>query len=272
MGGRTCIAMILLLLSSPAAALELGGPVPPPGMADLETGNGFLALADDSRIRYEAGAELMAQRVARLLPTAIERVENAHGRDFRRPVEVYVLASERSFVRLSPNAQALTVGGRIYLSPRLFRTPERVAGILTHELSHAHFMQYLSRGEHAPDLPRWFREGFAVLIAGGAGAERVTPAQAIEAILAGSGSPLGDGDIAESVSAVTGGPAQAPHMFYRQSAIFVQYLRYLDPHRFDLFVSNLLDGIEFERAFREGFGHSPMRMWRRFVFQLRSGR
>lgn len=269
MAGRICIAITLLLVTIGVPALELGGPEPPPGMADLETGKGFIAFGPG--LRYEAGSKAMAGRIAQLLPQAVARVERAHGRTFRRPVEVCVLASERSFVRLSPTAQALTVKGRIYLSPRLFRNPARVAGILVHELSHAHFMQYLGTGEGGPALPPWFREGFAVLIANGAGAEGVSPTQATEAIRSGADSPLGTRSQTDRVSAAPGRPGQpGPHMFYRQSALFVEYLRHLDPHRFDLFVSNLLDGKPFEHAFTQTFGHFPARMWQRFVFHLRS--
>lgn len=269
MAGRTHIAAVLLLCAFSASALDLG-PGLPAGMADLVTGQGFIVLNTDSRIRYEAGAEAAASRTGELLPGAINKVESAHGLPFRRPVEVYVLASERSFVRLSPHARALTSRGRVYLSPRLFQSPAQVAGILAHELSHAHFMQYLATDRGPPDIPAWFREGFAVWLAGGAGAERVTPAQAVQAIRRGDGPPLDKRWQTDNLPRVSGRRPPSPHMFYRQSALFVEYLRHLDPRRFDLFVASLLDGIPFEQAFPESYGHSAEYMWKRFAAGLRA--
>lgn len=238
-------------------------------MADLSTGEGFLTLNGDSRIRYEAGAERAASLTGELLRNAIRTVERAHGRPFRRQVEVYVLASKRSFVRLSPHARALTSRGRVYLSPGLFEDPAQVAGILAHELSHAHFMQYLGTDRGPPKIPAWFREGFAVWLAGGAGAERVTPAQAVEAIRRGDGLPLDDHWRKGRLPASPRQPASA-HMLYRQAAVFIEYLRHLDSHRFDLLVASLLDGIPFQRAFRERYGHSAEFMWETFAANLRA--
>jgi hypothetical protein len=46
------------------------------------------ALPENPQVHYESGASEQAQTVARLLPTAIARVEAIHGRRFAHPVVV----------------------------------------------------------------------------------------------------------------------------------------------------------------------------------------
>lgn len=258
MAGRISIALVLFFSTFSSFALDRG-PELPPGMADLTTGEGFIVLETDSRIRYEEGAEEAARKLEELLPEAVGKVERAHKIPFCRPVEVFVLATARSFVRLSPSAEALTSRARVYLSPRLFENSARVAGVLTHELSHAHFMQCLGSANAPPDIPTWFREGFAVWIAGGAGAERVSPAEAAEAIR--SGSPPPPEGHWRSVP--------GPHMLYRQSAMFVEYLR-SEPARFDFLIANVLAGVSFQDAFVEAYERGVDQMWEKFAAGLRA--
>jgi len=262
------LAIFLLVVAGPTWAFELGPPIPS-GMADLETGKGFFPLPADTRVRYEAGARQFAVRTAALIPAAAERVAEAHGRAFLRNVTIFVFATDRSFARLSASARALTRDGHVYLSPNLFDKPDRVAGILTHELSHAHLMQYLESDGNDPPIPAWFREGLAVWVAGGGGAEGVSPADAIRAIRNGHWLRA-HSQANEKRASGEKRLGLSPQMFYRQSGMFIGYLRSRDPHRFNLFIAALLDRVPFERAFRAAY-HGPADMvWQQFAARLRS--
>jgi hypothetical protein len=76
----------------------------------------------------------------------------------------------------------VTIFGRVNLSPKLFSPQhQRLRAILTHELSHAHIQGWI--GEYAYlYLPNWFKEGLAVMLSGGGGAELVSEEEARIAI------------------------------------------------------------------------------------------
>ncbi len=267
MVGASLAAVLVLATSGLLHAIEPGY-LPPPGMADLTTEQGFLPLPTDPRIRYEAGAAALAQTTARHLDDALLRVERAHGRPFRSPVEIRVCATPHSFLRLSSTALALTRYGRVYLSPGLFDDPPRVAGILTHELSHAHFAQHLGI-EAAQALPTWFREGLAVQLAGGAGLSRVSRVAAVDAIRRGIQLvPESEWERRYPKSAADHG--LEPAMFYRQSAMFVAYLERTEPEKFAQFLADLLDAVPFAEAFTRHYSVTPEQTWHQFVARLES--
>lgn len=251
------------LSTAGAAPFDLG-PDLPPGMADLDTGHGFLALTRSPAVRFERGAEAMALMVAQVLPTAIARVEAAHGRPFLALPAIHVLATERSFLRLSPTARAVTRRSDVYLSPRLFERPNQVTGILTHELVHAHFAQHAGTSAAAATVPGWFHEGFAVHVARGAGAERVSAAEAAGAIRAGQHLLPGEGSgIGEAVGRRLGSA-----MFYRQASLFVDYLERQRPLLLRRLTAALLDGRPFDEAFDRHYGGTPAEHWRHFVAEV----
>src|SRR5213075_808158 len=104
---------------------------------------GLAALPENPQVHYESGASEQARTVATLLPTAIARVEAAHGRRFAHPIIVGVYVTQDAFVAANGLGSHRSVGmaflGRVMLSPVLFSTQrQRLAAMLTHELSHAH--------------------------------------------------------------------------------------------------------------------------------------
>jgi hypothetical protein len=101
------------------------------------------ALVADSQVHYQPGAEDSAREVAALLPDAIARVEEVHGRRFAHPVIVGVYATPEAYAAADGLGSSVPVGvtvfGRVNLSPKLFGPQrQRLRAILTHELSHAH--------------------------------------------------------------------------------------------------------------------------------------
>src|SRR5579872_5551894 len=118
------------------------------------------ALPANGQVHYQPGAEDFAREVAALLPDALARVEAVHGRGFAHPVVVGVYATSEAYAAANGLGSAVPVGvtifDRVHLSPKLFGPQrQRLRGILTHELSHAHIQGWI--GEYAYlYLPNWF--------------------------------------------------------------------------------------------------------------------
>lgn len=281
------VAAALSMLSTLTACSSAAPPKPGSSSADdflellgeryaiFEPGGGplnpdFEALPDDPRILVQPGGERLAFEIAPLLDAAIATIEHHHRRPFLYPVRIHVFANPRSFARQSPSPEAAgaTVDGKLLLSPRLAEVPEKVAGILTHELAHLHFTQYLGPQRAYEALPRWFAEGFAVLVSG-AGADRISETEALSAIARGERLSL-----ERSEPALFAAPPRAhglaPHMFYRQSALFVRFLqrRYGDP-AFNHLLDGLFAGKPFEQAFHHAFGKSVPAAWQEFLTAVR---
>jgi hypothetical protein len=144
------------------------------------------AVPENSQVHFEPGAEDYAHDVAAVLPAAIARVEAAQGRPFAHPVTLGVYATPEAYAAANVLGTAQFVGvtsfGRVYLSPVLKRPQHRrLRAILTHELSHAHLQGWISANGFF-HLPSWFKEGLAVMVSEGGGAEFVTEEEARAAI------------------------------------------------------------------------------------------
>ena len=100
------------------------------------------------------------------------------GRPFAHPVTVGVYATPEAYAAANASGSAGAVGvtafGRVALSPVLkWQQHRRLRAILTHELSHAHIQGWTSANGFVR-LPIWFKEGLAVMVSGGGGAEFVS--------------------------------------------------------------------------------------------------
>ncbi len=255
--------MALLTL---AAALSACSSV---DVASRQSLHGFRAFAWNPAIKFEPGAELLAQTLAQQYPQAVAAVEQAHQYRFARPPAVFVCANDQSFARFvvtpSPisHVTAATFFNKTFISPKLARQPQRTYAVLAHELSHLHLMQWLGPGHYAEQLPVWFQEGLAVDVAGGGGAEMVGESQAAAAILRGQHfdpRPYSSGrrGYADGLE---------PHMFYRQSAMFLGFLR-RDQAAFHRLMRGLIQGADFSRAITRAYGADLLSLWRAFVWSL----
>lgn len=237
---------------------------------------GLAALPGNPQVRYERGASEQARIVAGLLPAAIVQVEAVHGRPFARPVTVGVYVTPEAYVAAnglgSRRAVGMTFLGRVMLSPALFATQRhRLPAILTHELSHAHLRTWISQLA-VMRLPQWFKEGLAVMVSGGGGAEGVSVLQARDAIR------RGDHIAIESTSSLLNlgnvrfaQPPEIPdtsfriQMAYRQAGMFVAFLHDTDPVGFARMMNAILDGRPFADAVTTGYESDVQTLWLRFA-------
>jgi len=231
---------------------------------------GFYTCPSDSRVHYEAGSEVLTKIVADSLSNVMKRIEEKQGGSFARKVNIYIFADLKNYERHSPakGSAGTTFGGNyIILSPKKANTPERITKILAHELSHLHLFGYTGIVK-AVLLPSWFKEGLAVWVSGGAGAETISPAQAKQAILNGQKinilylEPLFHSKKSHPENMQT-------HMFYRQSEMFVKYLYQVDRSRFEKLINLLQRRTGFEKALNSAYQKSLDALWADFVASLK---
>ncbi|HEY3309221.1 MAG TPA: hypothetical protein VGJ93_12265 [Desulfuromonadaceae bacterium] len=239
-------------------------------ISTLKSTDHFVPMTTDRRVLSEPGADDVAVVVAADLADAIATVEKEQYRAFAKPVQVYVTRDEESFAAFTGvSKQALgTVIIKVFLSGKLRKEPDRIRRILVHELSHLHLGQQLGIYGYNANLPSWFQEGLAVTVSGGGGAEKMSEAGAARAILAGTGlKPEASGSFFFKKFANSYGVE--PPLFYRQSGMFVAWLRNYDLERFRLFLLAIEDGKEFEGSFNQAYGMNLDEAWQRFTDQLK---
>jgi len=259
---RVFVLCALLVIGLVAAGVAACGPLRAFAAANRSTTQ-FVGM-HDPRVFYEPAAEAEARVVESAIPNAVAQVEAAMGRPFHIPVRVYVCASIESFASYgaSPRAGGHTINHRVFLSPKPENTPERLPRILTHELTHLHLSQdRVLLAAHT--IPVWFDEGLAVDVSGGGGAENVSEAEAWRAISNGRAFVP---DLDETPFSRRGAHDSGleEHMFYRQAALYIGFLRSLDASKFDAFIAALEWGASFDESFHV-LGVAPEVAWRRFV-------
>jgi hypothetical protein len=234
------------------------------------------ALPENPLVHYQDGTVEYARAVAQLLPAATTRVEAVHGRRFGRPVSLGVYASRDTFIAAngtgSPGPVGVTFLGSVRLSPVLFTNQrQRLPAILTHELSHAHVVTWIS-GLAFMRLPHWFREGLGVMVSGGGGAEGVSELQAREAI--GRGDHIAIESTASLLNLTTikfehpqesSNSSFRTQLAYRQAGLFVAFLHDTDTAGFTRMMNAVLDGRPFAEAVKAGYETDLQTLWSRFA-------
>jgi hypothetical protein len=233
------------------------------------------ALPENSQVHFEPFAEDYAHDVSALLPAAIARIEAAHGRPFAHPVTVGVYATPEAYAAANSLGSAQPVGvtsfGRVYLSPALdWPQHRRLRAILTHELSHAHIQGWISTDVR---LPNWFKEGLAVLVSEGGGAEFVSEEEARAAIQRGECIAIDDtGSLSTLLAGVRferapqgATPSHQIVMAYRQAGMFVSYLHDSDAPGFARMMNAILDGRPFVEAVAAGYHQDVHFLWQEFA-------
>jgi hypothetical protein len=234
------------------------------------------SLAENSQVHFEPGAEDYAHEVAALLPAAIAQVEAVQGRPFAHPVTVGVYATPEAYAAANASGSAGAVGvtafGRVVLSPVLnWPQHRRLRAILTHELSHAHLHGWISTSGIVR-LPPWFKEGLAVMVSGGGGAEFVSEEEARAALEHGEHIAIDDigsfwnlSEIRFERAPSQGTPSHLTVMAYRQAGMFVTYLHDSDTPGFARMMNAILDGRPLVDAVAAGYHQDVQSLWQKFA-------
>lgn len=236
-------------------------------MGMMRSTDQFIIDANEPRVRYETGGEQLASTVSQQLSDSIKVVEERQYRPFAKPITVYVCATTdscRGYCR--SNVRGCVLNGRLFISPKPSLTPERVPGILKHELSHLHMEQQLGMLRWHSIAPPWFQEGLAVFISDGGGAENVTELEAIKAIAEGhTFLPDGEGSL---LFRKNSGLEQ--HMFYRQSGLFIAFLHNKDPQAFKVLLSGIVEGNNVGTAVFGSYKTGLEELWSQFVAESKA--
>lgn len=259
---------LIQLLTIMLIGCNMAQPAPVAAKSDVH----FIQLKSDSRIFYEPGAEDIALKIASYLPESIAKIGKGLFRPFLRAVQVHVFRNEEDFAAytgVSKLEWGVMMSEKVYLSGIVRKAPDNhFKAILTHELVHLYLQQRLGWDGFNMVLPIWFKEGLAELISGGTAMEAVTESDAAQAILAGKHFVLDTrGRLLPPKQYWYG---LEPHMFYRQTEMFVAYLKSMDEKKFRAFILSIEDSHDFERSFREVFGFTIFDAWQRFVKGLNS--
>lgn len=235
------------------------------------------ALPSNSQVHYQPGAEDFARDVEVLLPDAVRRIETVHGRRFLNPAMVGVYATPEAYAAANGRGSAVPIGvtfaGRVNLSPKLFRLQrQRLPAILMHELSHAHIQGWIGGPAYVFHLPDWFKEGLAVMVSGGGGAELVSEEEARAEIQRGHQIAIDDAGSLQAMASVrlektpAGTPSWYPVVLaYRQAGMFVTYLRESNGPAFDRMMNAILDDRAFAEAVRAGYQDDVRSLWQKFI-------
>jgi len=236
-------------------------------ISSLRSTDHFVPLETETRVLYEPGAEAFAEQMAELLPQAIEQVEAGHYHPFVKPVTIHICVSEESYGKLTGiKAPASVTLEGMFFSPRLVEEQRPLSLYLAHELSHLHLEQQIGKWKFA-HLPACFKEGLATYVSGGGGAQNVTESEAIEAIKAGKHfEPHEKGCIFFRKYGHHWG--LSPHMFYRQSMMFVAYLKDINEERYRSFLLGIQDGAGFSESFHNAFDASLEEIWKEFLTEI----
>ncbi|MBF0563735.1 MAG: hypothetical protein HQK89_00675 [Nitrospirae bacterium] len=238
------------------------------GLDTIKSTSDFIPLEADRRVLYEQGAEDLAKVVAAQLPEAIAAVEKGQYRPFPKPVSVYVCATEASFTDYTGAKQArgVVVVGKVFISGKLKKREyqDAIPGILAYELSHVHLQQQLGAYNYEVLLPSWFQKGLATMVSNGRSAENVSQADAIKAISQGKTfKPDTEGSLLFAKTSASYG--LTTQMFYRQSSMFVSYLKDLDNAKFEKFLLMVEDSKNFKDSFSSVYEMSIDTAWNNFI-------
>ncbi len=229
----------------------------------------FLVLADNPQVLYEKGSESNAVFISTILDDAIRIIVERHYSSFPEKLTVYLPNTVDSFADYcaSQMPRACVIGGRLFLSPRLFKTDNNIPGILMHELSHLHLTQSIGRKNFQRNIPAWFAEGLAVWVSGGGGAEQVTKEEARAAICEGKHFiPDARGSLFFPHTAHDFNLSRP--MFYQQAGLFVEWLHDRNEQNFKNVLSLLSQGINVGTAIYRSYGISLEEAWHIFVQEM----
>ena len=213
---------------------------------------GFDTLQADNRVHYEPEAKTNAEILAASYAQTIQQIEARLGGTLQTKPQVYLCVSDACFLKYAFNkearAEARGRGNLVLLKARTLEAEGRLLPVFTHELVHAFWFQH---GVHC--TPRWWTEGLAVEVSNGGGAEKVTRLEALQAIQEGKIFQASDEN-----SCWTRMPPQlngmAWPMFYRQSGMFVQWMRVRDPEGFSTLLIKLRSGDNLATAIESVYG------------------
>ncbi len=215
---------------------------------------GFDTLQTDGRVHYEPEAKTSAELLAANYVQAVQQIETRLGDKLQTVPHVYLCASEACFLKYALNkearAEARGRGNLILLKANTLEAEGRLLPVFTHELVHTFWFQ---QGIHC--TPRWWTEGLAVESSDGGGAEKILRVMATQAVREGHVFQASDENSCWT-RMPPGFDGMAWPMFYRQSGMFVEWLRLSNPKAFFVLIKKLQAGDNLSTTITLAYGQS----------------
>lgn len=262
-----CKRIILIPLIMLAVLSFFGCTFARQSIAVLRSTDHFAPHQNDSRVLFEPGAEVFADKIAFFLSSAVQQVEEKQYSPFAKPVRVYICSSRESFSRMYGADVRAGVLTKLFLSPRIFEDGDEIARMyLIHELSHLHIKDQIGSYKSSR-LPFWFKEGLATYASDGGGAHTVTEQQAIDCIRSGKYFvPNESGGFIFQKSASDWGLNH--HMFYRQSMLFISYLAAVNESGFRNFLLGIENGERLSTSLEAAYNKQLEKLWDEFLYKV----
>jgi len=246
----------------------------------------FYSDTRDGRVSYEHGTKEVAAEISARLDEYIRQIETAQYGKFTNlsEIRIYIFNDKERYSRFAYGTNPSTFTGannnEIFVSYARIKErrledqcqksgcPETIEGLMLHELSHIHLRQALGNWKYLSNIPFWFSEGLATLVSGGAGAGMTTELSEIMAMKTGSHLiPEHTGSIFRK-GKVSGDLRSGSFRYYRQSQMFVKYLRDVDPVGFQNVLTELRNAQNFQTTIESNYDSSVVDLWEAFVDDL----
>lgn len=241
----------------------------------------FNVDSKDERLLYEDGAENTVSRISAEMETYIQQIERLQFSKFKDSSEIKIYFFE-DHLRFSKFTTSKAHGGaalkKAFISLASIRErqsreickyekcPETVDGVLLHELSHLHLRQHLGFWRSYA-VPKWFHEGLATLVSGGAGAGRVTEEGSKKRILSGSHFIPADKRIRFG-SKTVGELYSGTYRYNHQARMFVEFLMEKNHAAFRVALAEIIAGRKFRNVWEPNYGLNVAALWEEFTKSL----
>jgi hypothetical protein len=209
-----------------------------------------------------------ALQIQSKVPIFVDSVQTKLGLKFTEPVCLYLCHSIDSFCahtgskKPGPRASMLK---KLFISPRLKGTPDWES-IIYHELVHLVLRQHMSLYNYQA-IPVWFHEGLATLTSNGGGSGDVTDSVAVQTIIDGKHfDPVEKENFLQLRSFERNDVSIWTQ--YRQSMLFVRFIKGKDSARFQNLINELVSGVSFAKAIRHVYNTDTPTLWTEFTSQL----
>lgn len=240
----------------------------------------------DDRIFYENGTEAAASVISENLDVSLKQTEIAHFSSFKDSsrIKIYLFNDQKRYMQFMYKTNALggsTTHEAMISLPRirqrlsselcqLQKCPDTAEDILLHELSHIHMRQYLGTWNYVTKVPKWFHEGLATLVSNGAGAGLVSKADLRNLILSGTHLiPYDSGSLISRPDTI-GNSRFGSISFYRQSEMFVEFLKNKNPMGFQKALNEIREGHLFRAVWVHNYGKNIADLWDIFTDNLQN--
>jgi len=241
-------------------------------IAALKTPRNFIDLGNYIQIESNSD-EQFGRNIQNVLPDLIDSIEKKELHKFLELPNIYVCSTNKSFCRYSgakfPGPRAKVTPKGLFVSPRL-KGAKDWREIVYHELSHVILLQYLGI-YHYIQIPIWFNEGLATYISNGGGSGNITDSAATFEILKGNHfHPVASENMLFPKS--FSNDNIPPWMEYRQSMLFVKFMKEGQEKEFESFLNAVFNKKSFSKSIGNSYRVNNSELWNKFLEKLKSNK